>query len=459
MAIIVVGPDESITSISDALTAISLLPQPLTETEQIEVKEGVPEEDITIPGAIQPSAGAQLHIVNVDFHRPVVNDVTLDKPHVKVSGLEVKGDISGGEDGQKISENIIRGTLSLLGDGATSRTIRVFNNVIIPVSDKGLHIKDLRGTIRVLFNTIFGKIQGIVPFFSFDIEESDVEAKFNIFSAEGDTDFTKIVNLKNTTGRTLDINRNIYTPFAQAGFGTVEDLSGVTEVQSLTPWQAASGQDQDSFLVDPRFKSTIDPVDLDVANSSPAVAAGDLDSEVVIDVNKTRRPELVGAPFQSTTIGAYEEAQILTSVGKTRILELVAGLSTSFITQAAVGDKGTISEAEYLQPETVSGLAQELQNRIFITRRVEAGFQETRVKVTVFLGAEPKLTKELLDSVMNVLSEVGLLAEDGTLFLRRTLQRVPFDPLGLVTTKLAFLIDVGGGDVIGPILTITAEPV
>ncbi len=445
MAIIVVGPDESVTSISGALTIISLLTQPLTETQQIEVKEGVPEEDITIPGAIQPTAAGPLHIVNVDFHRPVVNDVTLDKPHVKVSGLDVKGDISGGEDGQQISENIIRGTLSLLGDGSTSRTIRIFNNAILPVSGKGLHIKDLLGTIRVLFNTIFGKIEGIDPFFSLDIEESDVEAKSNIFSAEGDTGFTKIANLKNTTGRTLDLNRNIYALFGQAGFGTVEDFSGITEVQSLTEWQAASGEDQNSFFTDPRFLSTEDPIDLDVANSSPAVAAGSFDSEVVIDINKTRRPKLEGAPFQSTTIGAYEEAQIVTSVGKTRILELVAGLSTEFITQAAVGDKGTISEAEYLQPETVSGLAQELQNQIFITRRVESELLGAKVKVTVFLGTEPKLTQELLDSVMNVLSEVGLLADDGILFLRRTLQRVPFDPLGLVTTKLVFLIDIGGG--------------
>ena len=91
MAEYVVGPWETYTTIAAALAVIDSLSQPLTEVQQIEVKEGVALAPVVIPAGIQPSLAGPLHIVNYEFHRPKVGAVTMDKEHLKVSGLEIDG--------------------------------------------------------------------------------------------------------------------------------------------------------------------------------------------------------------------------------------------------------------------------------------------------------------------------------------------------------------------------------
>jgi hypothetical protein len=466
MAFYEVGPSETFTTIADALAAIAALTQPLTEFQQVEVKEGIALDDVSIPGAIIPTLANPLHLVNHELDRPIVDNVDISgTPHVKMSGFEIQGDALGGEDGQLFSENLCRGKVEFIGDGASTWAVNIYNNAIFPKDKDGLLIKDIPGTVLAKFNTILGRTDGPATFYGLVIENSDVEARFNILAAIGETQFAKIIRVKNTVGAFLTIDRNMYIFFQSATFGTFEDGGGVTEVESFTAWQAASGQDGTSLFQDPEFKCLDETIgiDLDVSNTSPAIAQGDFVTDIPIDIDKTRRPTLLGGPNQSTTLGAYEEAQIITFDGITRTLELIGGLNLNSITKVGVGEIGTISALEFLRPQVVDRGETALMAEIFVRTIAERFVEDITAKFKCILGPTPAMTEALLDARINEMREVGLFAEDGILFMRRTVYRLPFDPLSVLETTFTFGVSVGPcKDIIGeagPELIVTAEAV
>lgn len=440
----VVGPGETYTTIAAALAVVDSLSQPLTELQQIEVKEGIALAPIVIPPGIQPTALGPLHIVNYEFHRPKVGDVGMDKPFLKVSGLEIDGDVLGGEDEQVFRENLVRGKAEFLGDGVTPLTILALNNVIITLDGDGLIFRDIPGGSRALYNTILARTDLLVPVYGLVVEDSDLEAKYNILTALG-SGAAHAARIRNTGGYTLDYDRNLYWIYGEAVVGTYEDGVVVKEAADLTDWQAAAGMDITSLFTDPEFKCLDEDegLDLDVSNTSPAIAQGEPDPDVEIDYEKTRRPTSAGGPLQSTTLGAYEEAQIVTDGGKTRILELIGGLSTDYIGLVGVGDAGTISLVDYLKPETPSMISIDLDHRIFLQQINRRFVIDITGYFECILGPSPRLTEALLDDKIDVMTEVGLFALDGLLFLRRTLYRIPFDPLSVVTTKITFGVSIG----------------
>lgn len=466
MAILVVGPGETFTTIASALTAIAGLTQPLTEFQQVEVKEGIALEDVSIPGAIIPTAANPLHLINHELDRPVVDDVDIaGTPHVKFTGFDVQGQTLGGEDGQQFSENICRKKVEFIGDGSTVWSVKIHNNAIFPKDQDGLLIKDIPGSVLVKFNSALGRTDGPIPFYALNIENSDVEARFNILAAIGESSFAKIFRIKDTVGSFLTIDRNLYALFQQASFGTFEDGTGVTDVGGFTAWQAATGQDGTSIFQDPEFKclDETEGIDLDVSNTSPAIAQGDFDTDIQIDIDKTRRPTLLGGPNQSTTLGAYEEAQIITFSGITRILELIGGISDQSVTKVGVGEIGTISAIEFLRPQTVDRVETDLMAKIFTREIAERFVEDTTAKFKAIVGPTPAMTEALLDAKINEMRELGLFTDDGILFMRRTLYRMPFDPLSVLETTFTFGVSVGPCKeieaVVGPELTVTAEAV
>lgn len=467
MQIYHVGPGETYATIAEALAVIAALGQPLTESQQVEVLDNIALEAVTIPGAIEPTASFPLNILNVDFNRPRLTSVNLgDTPFVRFSGFDIAGNVQAGlGDGQMVSENIIRGSLLLVGDGATSITLRAYNNSVHGFTSRGILVKDLRGTIRVMFNSILCLDATGTPWYGLEIDESDVLAKFNIIEAKGGSALSRIISLTNTTSCSVTINRNLYWLDDASSFGAV-DLGTPASVATFTAWKEASSQDGDSTFEDPLFGCTDSPgVNLEIAQQSPAIAAGDFDADVDLDIDKTRRPKLVGDPTHSTTLGAFEQAQVITPAGKELILDLIGGLKTLGITKVAVGDKGTISDEEYLQPETPSKVETDLKERIFVMKiQAPPPFTARYVLGSTaffdcFIGPTPAAGDSLLDAKMDTLSEVGLLADDGTLFMVRTLQRVPFDPLGRTTLRIRFGVAVGEDicDEFAPSLQLTAE--
>lgn len=469
MIIYEVGTGRDYATIADALAVVEALSQPLTEAQQLEVA-ALDLETVTVPADIQPTASFPLNIVNVDFTRPVLLSVDLnDVPHVHFTGFEILGDVFAGQDGQMVSENIIRGSLEAIGDG-TSITFRAYNNSVHGFSDHGIRIENMRGNIRVLFNSILSRNASGTPRYAIEVIESDIEAKYNIMMAQGESSLSRLINLENTSGRTVDIDVNLYWLTGGATFG-VQDLgSGPQEIATFGAWQTASGLDADSLFDDPFFGCAGDDdpdnaINLMIAQQSPAIAAASWDADVQIDIDKTRRPRLTGDPTHSTTIGAFEQAQVITEAGKARILDLLGGASTDSITKVAVGDEGTISDEEFLQPETPSRIATDVDNRIVVipiqapppyTPRFVLG---TTAFFDCFVTPTPAASEALLDAQMNTVSEVGLLTDDGILFLIRTIQRTPFDPLGRTTVRIRFGVAVGADicDGLAPTLTLTAE--
>jgi len=464
MGIRVVGPAETLTTIAAALAEVAALTQPLTEFQQIEVKEGIALADVTIPSGIIPTLANPLHLINHELDRPVVDDVTIDKPHLKFTGFEIKGETAGGEDGQLFSENLCRGKVEFIGDGSTPWALKIYNNAIFAKGKDGLLIKDIPGAVRAMFNTVLGRSATSVTAYGLNIENSDVEARFNILAAIG-TPFAKAIRIKNTASSFLTIERNMYGLFESATLGTFEDGTGVTEATTFTGWQAASGEDTTSIFQDPEFKCLNEDfgIDLDVSNTSPAIAQGEYDPDIQIDIDKTRRPTLLGGPNQSTTLGAYEEAQIITLNGITRVLELIGGLSSDAITKVGVGEIGTISAIEYLRPETPKQDEIDLRSKIFTRDIAELSVDGVIAKFKCILGPSPDMTEALLDARINEMLEVGLFATDGVLFMRRTLYRLPFDPLSVLEATFTFGVSVGPCEeieaVVGPELTVTAEVV
>jgi len=463
MPIYEVGPAKPYATIADAMAVIAALPQPLTVYQQIEVSEGLALEDVVIPPAIQPTALAPLQIVNSELDRPAVDDVVLDKPHVKFSGFLVKGNVSGGQDGQLFSENKVEGQVHFQGDGLTPMAIKIYNNALYPQDADALVVRDIPGQVRVFFNSILSRTDGSLPFYGARFENSDLLVRFNIFAAKG-SQFCKAAYLRPGTAA-FDSDRNIFITYLSATFGTYGD--GVTEVEvaNLTDWQAKTAGDVQSMFTDPKFRClAADPgINLDVANTSPAVAKGDYENDIPIDIDKTRRPTLLGGPNQSTTIGAYEEAQIITESGKIRVLELIGGVNMNSVTKVAVGQIGTISAIEYLRPQTPSSLDPDLQDRIYMTRIAHRYVDGITAIFDCFLGPTPEMTERLLDENIHVMEEVGLFTEDELLFMRRTLYRIPFDPLSVLSIRLKFGIAVGPcRDILiepGPVLVVVAEAV
>lgn len=462
-----VGPGEAYTTIASALAVIAGLTQPLTEAQEVEVLAGTAAVALTIPPAIVPTASFPLNLENVDFNRPRLLSADLrGTPHVRLSGFDVQGDIQCGDNGQMVSENIIRGSLLAQGDGATSTTFRAYNNSVHNFDGRGIRVKNLRGTIRVMWNSVLSLGAVIDPCYGIEVDESDALVKFNIVQANGLDSLTRAMRLKNTTGRTVTIDRNLYWLKDEASFGELVSGSGTTSCATFAAWKTATGKDASSTFADPLFgcDGYDEAANLEIATESPAIAAGDWDADVQLDIDKTRRPKLMGDPTHSTTLGAFEGAQVITEAGKARILDLIAGLSRDPVTLVAVGDKGTISDAEYLQPTTPSRIATDVTERIFVMKiQAPPPYRARQVVGTTiffdcFVGPTPGI-ETLLDGVMNTLSEVGLLTTDGVLFLLRTLQRTPFDPLGRVTTRIRFGIAVGEDicDSLAAALQLTAE--
>jgi len=123
-------------------------------------------------------------------------------------------------------------------------------------------------------------------------------------------------------------------------------------------------------------------------------------------------------------------------------------------------------DEEYLQPETPSKISTDVQSRIVVIPIqapppfVKAFTFGTTAFFDCFVTPTPDASEALLDAKMNTVSEVGLLTNDGILFLLRTIQRTPFDPLGRTTVRIRFGIAVGSDicDALAPSLSLTAEP-
>ena len=134
---------------------------------------------------------------------------------------------------------------------------------------------------------------------------------------------------------------------------------------------------------------------------------------------------------QSATPGCYDAMGVVTRDGVQRFLELAAGTSTDAWIEGRVGQGGNDGDTHPLRPHRKDrSLTEEVAFPIFgnVVTRNEARF-------TVQAGPEA-LFYAWMDADSDQSAEIGLGTEDGKLTLRKTMRRVPMDPLFGITTEV-----------------------
>ncbi len=137
----------------------------------------------------------------------------------------------------------------------------------------------------------------------------------------------------------------------------------------------------------------------------------------------------------------HEDPNIIVTLGRKRVAELLTGISTDFVDQVAIGDGGA-PQSDLLIPivpvlaNTV--LAHELE-RTTIVNAVVAG--QTLTFTATFLTAS--LTPlDFIDPANEVINEAGLFCKDNVLFARKTFPSIPFSPADRVGVIAEWSVEV-----------------
>jgi hypothetical protein len=137
----------------------------------------------------------------------------------------------------------------------------------------------------------------------------------------------------------------------------------------------------------------------------------------------------------------HKDENVVTTLGRKRVAELLTGVSTDFVTDMALGDGGA-PQSDLLTPivpvlsDTV--LAHELIRNPMSSATVNG---QTAVFLASFLTAS--LTPlSFIDPANQVINEAGLFTSDNILFARKTFPSIPFSPADRVGVIAEWEIEV-----------------
>jgi len=123
----------------------------------------------------------------------------------------------------------------------------------------------------------------------------------------------------------------------------------------------------------------------------------------------------------------HGDPNIITTLGRERVAELVTGLSTDFVDQLAIGDGGA-PQSDLLIPIVPvlsnTALAHELKRTTIVNAAVVG---QTLTFTATFLTASLSPI-DFIDSNNKVINEAGLFCKDNVLFARKTFPSIPFAP-------------------------------
>ena len=186
-------------------------------------------------------------------------------------------------------------------------------------------------------------------------------------------------------------------------------------------------------------------VDLDVSDTSPAMAMAPAIPEVKNDIRGERRPA------DHVTAGAHDHAEVIVDDGKKRFLELISGLSTDPVTMCVLGKSG---EATLFGWDLVNDFPAQLHDdntldEIFQPILIEdievPGHPEDGLIIfrPAFQVTEP-IYGQILDPVFDVVDEVGLVATDNKVFMIKRMHKIPFDACGFMFTDFQIPVEIVG---------------
>ena len=454
-----VGPTRIYKTIQDALDTLSanliiLAISPLDDTRIICVDPGTYPENVSIPAGIVPTAVNRLIIrCASEEDRTDPRDVVVDgggsgdvfnisQPFVDLEGLTIRnGDVgvrvtAAGNDNQ-IKRNIIEDCTDgvVVEAGATDPILAV--NVFQRIEVLSVSLTGIVGTARVDYNSMLVEEVSIpTPGVGIFCRTSDLTARNNIIVAKGDGAVSIPIDFDdNAAAQTIISDFNNLYRLDDAG--PIVRFNG-TDHLTLAAWQGDTpAQDGSSISDDPDFINVeTGSVRLRLRLDTPSHRAGVLIADLLVDLFGGFRPQ--DLPSQ----GAIEPMNVILDQGRTRVLELIGGLSTDYIDRAFAGQDGTIA-AMPDSPEATDRALTDLDDQIFVSpipiERVSiAG---AKVLFDVRLGPSAKLMRERLDQVIDPLSEIGLAFKDQLLFTRLTIRDTPLEPLAPVTTKVVIGIE------------------
>jgi hypothetical protein len=137
----------------------------------------------------------------------------------------------------------------------------------------------------------------------------------------------------------------------------------------------------------------------------------------------------------------HADPNIITTLGRVRVAELLTGLSTDFVNEMALGDGGA-PQTDLLVPIVPvlsdSALAHELKRTNIVNAAVVG---QVLTFTASFLTAS--LTPiDFISPANQVVNEAGLFCIDGILFARKTFPSIPFSPVDRVGVIAEWSIEV-----------------
>lgn len=466
----VAGPGFDYPTLSAAVASIP--PGALIEPIVLEVHSSAPPEGIVISPLILPSLANPLIIYS--FRSPPVvspfsgityvtgslHDVPPPQPrHVKatmlsfeifsnftqVDGFRVTGNIVvQANNGVIVNGNLVEnGQVQVIRSVPVAVSARISNNEIRKGTFRSGIILSKVSAVKLWHNTILQRRSEAIdlglPTYGAEILNSLPDVRNNIFAASGAGAYAMhYVGL--VPGSFFD--HNFYASFDGAKrFDFALPSAALTSTDDLNVWKGFIGGEVGSQIGDPEFRNRTEPlnIDLDVSDTCPEMAAAPAMPDVRTDIRSERRP------VDFVTMGAHENAEVITESGKKRFLELLGGLSAYPVTKAVLGNSGSDSLFHEFPAQLTSDI---VDDPLFTPIDIEGiivpgipGSEGTVIFRPAFQVTLP-IYGELLDPVFDRANEVGLLSADNNVFMVKRMHSIPFDACGFMSTQMTIPVEV-----------------
>lgn len=460
------GPSPDFSTLSAAIASVA--GAPFSVPVVMEVYSTTPEEDITIPSTVQPTlanplvvmafkgpfvaslfqgqtleggSGATYPAPQPRLQKPVMGFMDIQASHVTLDGFEVDGDVA--LTGNSIVVNsclVVGGQVRAVRPGPVGVDLQISNCEIRKCpSQSAIRAVNVNG-LKVYNNTALIREQdqsAPIRCYALEVMNSQVDVRNNVLAGNGQNAFAVHFVGDPTTQM---FRYNSYFKYNGAKLFTYGAGGPETELELLSFWVAFMPSETGSIEVDPELREVNDTanMDLNVSDTSPTMAAAPAIPGVDHDVLGERRP------IDFVTMGANENAEVITDTGKKRFLELLSGLSTSPVNYATLGNSGDNTLFQDFDAATASDTIGELFDPIPIPEifaPAPAGHEGLVVFKPQFqvIG---DIYDQLVNPTFDRVDEVGLMSGDNTLFMIKRMHSIPFDAVGFLSTQFQIPIEI-----------------
>ncbi len=461
------GPSPDFSTLSAAIA--SLVGPPLSVPVVMEVYSTTPEEAITIPPTVTPTASNPLVIMafkgpfvaslfqglTLDggsgatypapqprLQRPVMGFMDIQAGHVTLDGFEVDGDIALTANAGIVVNAclVVGGQIRAVRSLPATVDLRISNcEVRRCPSQSAIRAENVNG-LKVYNNSalIRQQDQGAPNLcYALDVVNSQVDVRNNMLAGHGQDAFA--LHFRGDPSMST-FRYNSYFKYKGAKLFTFGTGGPETQVDLLNQWTPFMTSETGSIEVDPELREVDDTpnMDLNVSDTSPTMAAAPAIPGVDHDFLGERRP------IDFVTMGANENSEVITDTGKQRFLELLSGLSASPVNYATLGNSGGSSLFNDFDAAHASDTIDELFSpipipEIFVpTPTGHEGLVVFKPQFQV-IGA---IYDQLANPTFDRADEVGLMSGDNTLFMIKRMHSIPFDAVGFLSTQFQIPIEI-----------------